>query len=143
MGKLMFNRILCPVEFDGGSRVAIDIACEVARGPEPIVYLLHVVRAAPALAGVPLEPYLVTRHDVEAELRQMIPPQAAGQVRFELLARKGEAAREILRVAAELGVDSVVIATHGRKGVGRLVLGPARGARLWKLHHPHRDGPMH
>ena len=123
MGKPLFNRILCPVNFDRGSRAAIEVACDVAQGPEPIIYLLHVVPAAPAIAGVPLEPYPVTRHDVEVELKQMIPSPERGAMRFELLARKGDAAKEILRAVGELAVDSVVMATHGRKGVGRFLLG--------------------
>ncbi len=53
----------------------------------------------------------------------MIPDPAPEHIRFELVARKGEAVREILRAIADLGVDSVVIATHGRTGVGRLLLG--------------------
>jgi universal stress protein A len=123
MEKLPFSTILCPVDFDGSANAAIEAVCEVARGAQPIVYLLHVVSTAPALAGVPLEPYPVTRHDVELELQQMIPSHTQGRIRFELLARKGEAAREILRAIGELGVDSVVMATHGRKGVSRLLLG--------------------
>jgi universal stress protein A len=123
VGIRLFNRILCPVDFDDASQAAIEAACDAARGPQPVVYLLHVVRVAPALGGVPLEPYSVTRHDVERELNQMIPGPARSQVRFELLARKGDAAREILRAIAELGADSVVMATHGRKGMQRLLLG--------------------
>ena len=70
-----------------------------------------------------MEPYPVTAHDVELELEQMIAGLPKGEVRFELLARKGDAAREILRAVEERGVDSVVMATHGRKGLGRLLLG--------------------
>jgi nucleotide-binding universal stress UspA family protein len=123
MGKLPFSRILCPVDLDGAAGAAIEAACDAAQGAQPVVYLLHVVSAAPAVAGVPLEPYTVTRHDVETELQQMIPRQAQGRIRFELLARKGDATREILRAVAELDVDAVVMATHGRKGVSRLLLG--------------------
>jgi len=122
-GKPLFNRILCPVDFDRAARAAIELACDVAWGPEPIVYLLHVVPVAPVLGRVPLEPYGVTRHDVEVELRQMIPSPAPDRVRFEALARKGNAAKQILRAIGTLGVDSVVMATHGRKGVERLLLG--------------------
>jgi nucleotide-binding universal stress UspA family protein len=35
----------------------------------------------------------------------------------------GDPAKAILRAADELKVDSVVMATHGRKGLGRLILG--------------------
>jgi universal stress protein A len=119
----LFNRILCPVDFDRASRAAIETACQAVRGPAPVIYLLHVVPVAPALAGVPIEPYPVTRSDVEMELRQMIPSPAPEEIRFELIARRGEAAKEILRAIGDLGVDSVVMATHRRKGVRRLLLG--------------------
>jgi len=35
----------------------------------------------------------------------------------------GEPANAILKAVEELGVDSVVMPTHGRKGIGRLILG--------------------
>ncbi len=119
----LFNRILCPVDFDRASRAAIQTACESVRGPAPVIYLLHVVRVAPAIARVPIEPYPVTRSDVEMELREMIPSPAPEEIHFELVTRKGEAAKEILRAIGDLGVDSVVMATHRRKAVGRLLLG--------------------
>jgi nucleotide-binding universal stress UspA family protein len=37
--------------------------------------------------------------------------------------REGPAAEDILRVAEEKNVDLIVMATHGRSGVRRLVLG--------------------
>jgi nucleotide-binding universal stress UspA family protein len=37
--------------------------------------------------------------------------------------REGPAAQDILRVAEEKNVDLIVMATHGRSGVQRLVLG--------------------
>jgi universal stress protein A len=122
MSKL-FNKILCPSAFDQGSRAAIEVACDLASGPDSIIYLLHVVPIAPVVAGVPLEPYGVTGGDVRTELQQMSPGQASGNVRFEIIARAGDAAREILRAVKELGVDSVVMATHGRSGVGHFFLG--------------------
>lgn len=41
----------------------------------------------------------------------------------ELVVREGLAAEDILRVAEEKSVDLIVMATHGRSGVRRLVLG--------------------
>ncbi|HXR36719.1 MAG TPA: universal stress protein [Candidatus Binataceae bacterium] len=119
----LFNKILCPIDFDDHSRAALETARGLAQGPDATIYLLHVVRVAPVIGGVPIEPYAVTGSDVKAEIEQMLPPQAERAVIFQVLARKGNAAAEILRAIGELGVDSVVMATHGRKGIGRLVLG--------------------
>jgi len=37
--------------------------------------------------------------------------------------RQGDSAEEILSLAAELGCDLIVMGTHGRSGLGRLLMG--------------------
>jgi nucleotide-binding universal stress UspA family protein len=44
-------------------------------------------------------------------------------VQGELLVREGPAADEVLQVAREKNADLIVMATHGRTGVRRLLLG--------------------
>lgn len=122
MAKI-FKRILCPIDFDQNSQAALKASCDLVHDQEAVIYLLHVVPVAPVIGGVPLEPYAVTGHEVKAELARMLPRHSEDRVKFELLARKGDAAREIVRAATELAVDSVVIATHRRKKLGRLLLG--------------------
>ena len=59
------------------------------------------------------------------ELRPMleaVKPTAAG-VRYEHRLMLGAPADEIVRLAAAEGVDLIVMATHGRTGIGRLVMG--------------------
>jgi nucleotide-binding universal stress UspA family protein len=43
---------------------------------------------------------------------------------------RGRAAEVIVAVAAELGCDLIVMGTHGRHGLGRLVLGSDAAAVL-------------
>lgn len=45
------------------------------------------------------------------------------RAQVELVVQEGPAAEDILRVAEEKNVDLIVMATHGRSGVRRLVLG--------------------
>jgi nucleotide-binding universal stress UspA family protein len=47
------------------------------------------------------------------------PPSVPTEYRLE----EGAVADAILRVASEIDCDLIVIGTHGRKGVGRFVLG--------------------
>ncbi len=122
MAKI-FRKILCPIDFADNSLTVLEVACKLAQGPAATICLLHVVPVAPVIGKVPLEPYAVTGHDVKAELERLVARTAESGVQFELLARKGDAAREILRAAVELGVDSIVMATHGRKGMGHLFFG--------------------
>jgi universal stress protein A len=45
------------------------------------------------------------------------------EVSYSTLTRVGDPIAEILRAEKELGIDLVVMATHGRKGVWRVALG--------------------
>jgi nucleotide-binding universal stress UspA family protein len=110
------------------------------------------------IAGVPTDPKIY-QHALKERLRQIqIPgPEArdgprsgagggAGEERLrqggtsdpEILVehrlRAGDAAQEILRTADEVGGDLIVMATHGRTGLGRVLMGSVaeavlRGAR--------------
>lgn len=72
------------------------------------------------------------RHELEPEVQQL---RQAGffvttQVRF------GDAAEEIIELAESEKVSMVIMATHGRSGLQRLVLGSVAEAVLRRLHIP-------
>src|SRR5262249_33247405 len=60
------------------------------------------------------------QEDAKLQLRKI---QAPAEVRVEHRLAEGDAAAEILRVARETNCDLVVMGTHGRKGLGRLLMG--------------------
>lgn len=122
MAKL-FDKILCPIDFDENSIAALDLACELA-GPDSTIVLLHSVDVpVVAQAGVATEPYPVTEEDAKSNLRALADERLEGKVGYELLTDVGDPARAILAAAERLGVASIVMATHGRKVLGRLMLG--------------------
>jgi nucleotide-binding universal stress UspA family protein len=49
---------------------------------------------------------------------------------------RGRAAAEVLRVAGEVGCGLIVMGTHGRSGVGRLLLGSVAEAVLRRAECP-------
>lgn len=53
-----------------------------------------------------------------------------------VMVRTGDAAEEILRAATETGARMLVIATHGRSGLGRWVYGSTAGRLLRAAHVP-------
>jgi nucleotide-binding universal stress UspA family protein len=63
------------------------------------------------------------RSNDEAELRKRCDRAAALGVRADFQLRQGHPDEEIATVAAELGVDLVVLGTHGRTGISRFLLG--------------------
>jgi universal stress protein A len=122
--KKLFKKILCPIDFDENSYFALDLACDLAKDGDSTIYLLHVVSVAPvADSGVLVEPYAISEHDARAKLERVANEHLGGKVAYEIITRIGNPSALVNQAAAELGVDSIVIATHGRKGIARLLLG--------------------
>jgi len=65
------------------------------------------------------------RTDLEARLRALVPAEASrrGTVTRVLLVDGGTAARTLNQEANRLGVDAICVASHGRSGLGRALLG--------------------
>ena len=59
------------------------------------------------------------RVKLERLARQLVD----GEVRYEVNVTTGEPGVEVLQAAKRLGADLIVMATHGRKGLRRFVVG--------------------
>ena len=114
-----FKKILCPLDFDRNSAAALRFAAELAE-PESTLYLLHVI---PEVDRPGFEQYPPTIELARESLENFASEQLTDQTQRELLVRTGNAADVIVGAADELGVDLIVIATHGHKGLVRFVLG--------------------
>jgi nucleotide-binding universal stress UspA family protein len=123
-----WKRICCATDFEASSRVAAEQAADLAARFGAELTLVH-VRAAPLVArsealiasrGVAAEE---ARQDEEklAEWRASAERRAGRPARTRELS--GEPAAEIIRFAREERCDLVVVGTHGRAGVPRLLLG--------------------
>jgi nucleotide-binding universal stress UspA family protein len=122
------RRILCPIDFSEPSAHAIEHATCLARWFGARLAVLHVrptVTPHPDMppAG-PMAPWLVTELE---ELRQRVAAASneatAAGVDTEPLATAGAPVHEILRCAATVAADLIVMGTHGLSGFQHLVLG--------------------
>jgi nucleotide-binding universal stress UspA family protein len=88
--------------------------------------VLHVGTPPPRALESPISapplPKEWRREELEANLRQRTVPNLAGGLEHRL-EYAGSASDEILRVAEEIRADLIVLGTHGRKGLSRLLLG--------------------
>ena len=124
------RRILCPVDFSDCSRRAVDHAMTMARWYGSKVTALHVY-PLPAVAAAPtgpiiFEPMLLTvemRAQLAAELKRLLIAEAAPGVETDVMLFEGGAAAGILEQAVRTGADLIVMGTHGRSGVDRLLIG--------------------
>lgn len=130
----MWKKILVPHDLSEGAAHALQIATVEARAHAAHVVLLHVVEMIPQFgrdATMMVRPGTTQQMSVTAYQREMgeaeLAPIATA-LRGEGLAvtvdvRVGVPVEEILGAAAEHGVDVIVMGTHGRTGLRRMIAG--------------------
>lgn len=121
----MYDEILLPTDGSAGMETVIDHAAGLADVHDATLHAVYVVDTA-SLTDVPLEASMegvseALRQEGETALREVEHRVQRAPVETDLV--DGSPAREIKNYAAESGCDLVVMGTHGRSGVDRLLLG--------------------
>lgn len=140
---LNFRRILCPVDLSSFSLNAIKLAVKIAESSKGALYLLHVIdnpfdelymtsitQADPASIELyksePLGRSKVleatTRHS-RILLKQFCHDWVRSLPKVRYLVESGNPFEKILDGAETHRIDLIVLATHGRTGFKRLIIG--------------------
>lgn len=123
---LKIERILCPIDFSAPSAKAYEYACSLARRYDATLYLQHtietLIQAYPYYA-FPGTVYKDMIKGAEDRLRKMVNDPLTKKVRTEVTVQVGFAADSILAFAEDLRADLIVMGTHGRRALDRLVMG--------------------
>ncbi len=119
-----YKTILCPVDFDDNSLAALDKAVELANHFKSAVLLLHVLPIVINIGEIPPPRALYEDQEkaARAKLEDIAKAKLAGLGHQSLL-YVGDIISSILEAQKQHRPDLLVIATHGRKGLKRLVLG--------------------
>jgi nucleotide-binding universal stress UspA family protein len=121
------QRILCPTDFSHFTDAALSYASSLAAESGAKLYIAHVDEyrdssAALGEAAVVYAPWGVTdRNDVRKQLDQVRPtlPRVACEHRY----LEGAPVREIVDFAERENIDLIVMGSHGRTGLSRLLMG--------------------
>jgi nucleotide-binding universal stress UspA family protein len=119
---LPIHTILHPTDFSEPSRYAFELACNLARGLSARLVLVH-VGTPPAVVGHAVLMPVLAKEQEELEERLQQLTASDGNLGVEHRFEQGDPASEILRVAHESRADLIVMGTHGRTGLGRLLMG--------------------
>jgi nucleotide-binding universal stress UspA family protein len=133
---LPIHTILRPTDFSIRSKSAFDLACAIAHDYGARVVVVHV--QPPRMMGGEVQALITRPEEVEQELRaelNRLQPQNAS-TRIERVLKMGEAATEILRAADETSSNVIVMGTHGRTGLSRLLMGSVAEAVSRKANCP-------
>lgn len=141
---LQLRRILLPTDFSGCGNFALPYAAAIARAAKATVICIHVVEPiVPAVGYSGLaEPMPIAdmseqlEDSAERELPQIVDCDDLHGIDVEEVIAHGDAAAEIVRVATEREVDLIVISSHGRTGIGRMIFGSTAEAVVRHAHCP-------
>lgn len=118
------HTILHPTDFSEYSKGAFQVARALARDYKARLILMH-VSLPPVLVyaeAIPINPPTDMLFDsLREKLRMMIPEEE--DVTIDTVLKEGDPATEIIHAAEEKHCDLIVMGTHGRSGLTRLLMG--------------------
>ena len=122
----VWRRILVPIQFSRRLPGAeLELARAVARSNHSKIVLLHVVPLSSAVsadASLAAQYFMEAEEDAQLKLRK-IAQSKLKSFDVEIVVEVGNPATTIVTQAAKLHADLVIIATHGRTGIKRYLLG--------------------
>jgi nucleotide-binding universal stress UspA family protein len=116
------HHILAPTDFSAPANQAVTSAFELAQTWGAKLSLLHIIEVPVYAIEVAL-PLADLEQEARRALARLLPEALAAHVEVTRLVELGVPYVKILEVAKAEQVDLIVMATHGRTGLGHLVLG--------------------
>ena len=128
------HHILCPIDFSEGSRRALDHAVALARWYHARLSVVHVYPLSIPVYGIPytgpegLQPVVLTEIERQQLLSRLdaevVEDRAATHLTIEtVLDEAANVPEAIVSRARTKSADLIVIGTHGRKGIERILWG--------------------
>ena len=123
----IYKCILFGTDFSAASGPAFDQALKLARQNGAELLIAHAFVPPDSLSYMPPECYhqwaTQFRAETEGRISALIQSARKNKVKAHMLILSGPADNAILKAAKQLGVDLIVIGTHGHRGVSRFFLG--------------------
>jgi nucleotide-binding universal stress UspA family protein len=118
-----FKKILFATDFSPASETALKYATALARDSSALLLIAHIEEMPMPYAGG--EMYFAQPEYPNPEIKKMLEAVVPldKSVRYEHRLVMGTAADDVVRVADEEQVDLIVIGTHGRTGLMRVLMG--------------------
>jgi nucleotide-binding universal stress UspA family protein len=123
MSWLNQRSVVVPVDFSDASKAAVDLAMELVDAPEHV----NVIHVSPSIFPTEIG-YVWEAYDekdylekAEAYLKPWLADEKYHGVNHVI--KMGSPGEEIVSHAQEVGAELVVIPSHGRTGLKRLLLG--------------------
>jgi nucleotide-binding universal stress UspA family protein len=124
--RITISNILLATDFSEVSSGALGYACNLARSYGSKIFVTHVVPPEPYLT-VPLEPIPIDLdlfwNREKQNMADFVSAKALEEIPHEDILQRGELWDVISNVIDQHRIDLIVMGTHGRKGLKKIVLG--------------------
>ncbi|NLZ29917.1 MAG: universal stress protein [Methanomicrobiales archaeon] len=123
----MFRKILVAIDGSEPANRALEAAIEEAGMWNAEVHVIYVVESG-LFSSLPMDNtleiiYSVLQKEGEEILESARVKADAANVPLTTYLRQGHAGSQIVSLAEDLGVDLIILGSHGKSGVDRLFLG--------------------
>jgi nucleotide-binding universal stress UspA family protein len=122
----LFRNVVCPIDFSDSAKQALELAAKLVPTQAATVTLLHVLDLPIAYSGEPLAGSFVRDLDRRsAEVLAQWADQLRAKLPVPVVTRTviGAPGPEIIQFLDHNPVDLVVVGSHGRTGLRRVLLG--------------------
>jgi nucleotide-binding universal stress UspA family protein len=121
---ITFDHILYATDFSRQSETALPFVRSIAHKYGSKILAAHVLSPPPLGIATPIAMQAVTTQALrEAQHREEIAEGKLKGTRHEFLLRRGEIWEELAAISREKDVDLIVLGTHGRAGVSKMLMG--------------------
>jgi nucleotide-binding universal stress UspA family protein len=123
---VLLKNILFATDFSDCSRQAMPYVVDLARKFGSNLFLGHIVTPSHLAIGAPeAAPYLyeAERTTSQEELAELVSSPELKDLKIKPILTSGLLEDELVKAVAQNKIDLVVLGTHGRTGIRRLVLG--------------------
>jgi nucleotide-binding universal stress UspA family protein len=139
-----FGKILCATDYSKASAPALDEAVALAKQNGAELLILHVIDPVPPyVAGEDIggaELYMkleaTTKQEAQASMQKIIEKLKKLKVNAQSLLLRGTAHEQIVRTAKNRRANLIVIGTHGRTGLSKLLMGSVASRVVSMAHCP-------
>jgi nucleotide-binding universal stress UspA family protein len=124
--SITFKNILLATDFSEVSRQALTYAAAIARANNAQLFVVHVLPPEPWIP-VPLDPTPLSldpgRRQAKTFLRELAADTTLTGLRHTEIVTRGLLWNALAELIEQEGIDLLVLGTHGRTGIKKLVLG--------------------
>ncbi len=137
------QRLAVAVDFTPASEHALDAAIALAqRVPHTAIHVVHVLPIDPWIKADGLPRESAAMEAASRKLRELVlevgmrAPGRRWDQKVSFHVRLGDAVEAILQLAVDVDADLLIVGTHGRRGLERLLLGSVATRLVMEAHLP-------